>query len=168
MINTTCPPRNSLAMHEGYEARRAARLPEFDLDAFEREGRWGLQLTEFWPDLQTLELIFETFEAKEAQLNDVVTCAKLWAFPFPDGTRLEASNDIQTMRWEGAAYYAYGEQPGWIEPKAPWSKNSPRDVARSLWRRVLGNPEPAENGQKFVTKRLVYRRQKTRDTQDDS
>ena len=78
MINVTDRHETCSAMTEGYEARKDGKQPDFDLDDFEKQGRWGMQFAENWPDLQTLELSLETYAAKEKQLDEVIKCAKRW------------------------------------------------------------------------------------------
>ncbi|OTB09493.1 hypothetical protein M426DRAFT_80170 [Hypoxylon sp. CI-4A] len=66
-------------MLRGYEARKSGRESDLDIDwAYQP---WGAQVSVYWPDLETFELVLETFACKQAQLDDVVKCAKLWTFP---------------------------------------------------------------------------------------
>jgi hypothetical protein len=59
---------------------------------------WGRRIR-LLPDLQLLQFVFETFPAKEDQLNTVVECAKLWKFPLEDRRyELSYSGDVETVK----------------------------------------------------------------------
>ncbi|KAL9061143.1 MAG: hypothetical protein Q9162_000288 [Coniocarpon cinnabarinum] len=162
MINHTQPPHNDMAMDQGREARRKGAEPEFPLDNFEKDGRWGPQIAEFWPNLQTLELVFETFRAKEAQLDDVISAAKLWKFPMQGNAVLECSGDPTLLHWQGAGHYGY-------EHEAPWVLRPPTTLPQtlqaskwSLWSRVTGadaRGQPQDDhGQHFLVRSLMFER----------
>ncbi|KAI1781290.1 hypothetical protein F4818DRAFT_436483 [Hypoxylon cercidicola] len=98
---TTC--NTSLAMIRGREARKEDTEPDFALDNFEKEGRCGSQISEYWPDLSTLEIALETFACKQGQLDCVVDCAKLWTFPLEDGYHLVWDGKVELVNWRGAS-----------------------------------------------------------------
>ncbi|KAI1735320.1 hypothetical protein F4680DRAFT_307367 [Xylaria scruposa] len=163
MINVTDRRETSAAMLEGYEARKQGRQPDFNLDEFEKQGRWGMQFAEYWPDLQTLELVLETYVSKENQLDSVVKCAKLWTFPLNDGKQLEWNGQEEySVRWRGANEYGYDSELGmsWIndqpdahESHTPATQWRPADDDR-------GNLGPA---QEFIMKSLIFTRRRSVD-----
>ncbi|PVI02297.1 hypothetical protein DM02DRAFT_670600 [Periconia macrospinosa] len=64
-----------------------------------RGGTWGAAIGAL-PDLETFELVLETFLPKKKQLETVVECAKTWRFPLK-GTKYElvCDNKIKSMQW---------------------------------------------------------------------
>ena len=160
-INHTKSDRNSRAMLEGWTKRATGiKYPDFDLDDFEKQGRWGAQIQEFWPDLQILELVLETFAAKTKQLARVVECAKLWTFPVSERYELRWNSEEHTTEWQGAALYSY-------EPMALWAIKHPVETGASrkryvpsLIQRVKGSKSKPLNGQRFVVKTVTYERKK--------
>ncbi|KAI1503727.1 hypothetical protein F5X99DRAFT_88603 [Biscogniauxia marginata] len=165
MINTTLATFS--AMGAGYQARRAGQDPDFELDDFEKQGRWGMHFAEFFPDLQTLELVLETFAPKQDQLESVVECAKLWTFPLKDGHHLRWNGKPEsTIRWEGASRYHYGEYTAWI-----WNcsrREASRDENVQLWRQARESSDQPRRGQVFVMKTLVFERQRNSDYEPPS
>ncbi|OAG00828.1 uncharacterized protein CC84DRAFT_1262918 [Paraphaeosphaeria sporulosa] len=75
--------------------RRAGQQTAYD-------GTWGAAIGKL-PDLNTFELILETFFEKKRQLETVVDCAKTWKFPL-EGTPYELACDgkVEDLRWTNA------------------------------------------------------------------
>ncbi|KAI0181253.1 hypothetical protein GGR52DRAFT_567488 [Hypoxylon sp. FL1284] len=158
MVNTTSY-HFVHAMTQGYEARKEGREPEFGLDDFEKQGRWGSLLSEYWPDLKTFNLVLETFACKKDQLDYVVKCAKLWTFPLEDGYHLVWDGKEESLRWRGASYYGYEVREPWIE----MGNTTESGVG-------VGTPiswSPNEDGddasQEFIIKTLTFERRKNED-----
>ncbi|KAI1085483.1 hypothetical protein F5B20DRAFT_518511 [Whalleya microplaca] len=148
------------SMVRGYEARRAGREePDFQLDSFERHVPWGLQFAEYWPDLRTLELVLETFAAKESQLDSVVKCAELWTFPLGDEYRLEWDGNVaSTVRWQGASKYGYEHGSSWFAQQNSGQGGEDKSPALMQWRPV---DETADGGgQYFVIRTLTFERRR--------
>ncbi|KAI0802189.1 hypothetical protein GGR55DRAFT_462267 [Xylaria sp. FL0064] len=166
MINVTDRRETSSAMLEGYEARKERRQPDFDLDEFEKQGRWGMQFAEYWPDLQTLELALETYVMKEKQLDSVVKCAKLWTFPLNEGKLLEWNGEEEsTVRWRGAREYGYDDELGmsWLHDQPNAHESQRKDDPVIQWRPV-SDDEPDEcSAQEFVIKSLIFTRRRSVD-----
>lgn len=61
---------------------------------------WGHTISKL-PDLQTLELVLETFKEKTAQLEHVIDCAKTWCFPIA-GTQFELvwNGKVESIHWK--------------------------------------------------------------------
>lgn len=152
LANTTVSM--SLAMTRGYEARKAGEEPDFGLDNFEKEGRWGKQITEYWPDLTTLELVLETFACKQSQLDYVVECAKLWTFPLEDGYYLVWNGREESLRWRGAPSYGYERGHSWIEEENT-AQNEAQDATVTQW-----GPTSGGVGQDFIIKTLKFERRR--------
>ncbi|KAI0411389.1 hypothetical protein F5X98DRAFT_357336 [Xylaria grammica] len=166
MINVTDRRETSSAMLEGYEARKEGRQPDFNLDEFEKQGRWGMQFAEYWPDLQTLELVLETYVMKESQLDSVVECAKLWTFPLNEGRQLEWNGEEESsIRWRGAREYSYDDELGMSWPnEQPDKHESPsKDIPVTQWRPTVDDKADAGLGQEFVMKSLVFTRRRSVD-----
>ncbi|KAI0142753.1 hypothetical protein GGR57DRAFT_377387 [Xylariaceae sp. FL1272] len=160
MINVTDRQEVSLAMRKGYEARKEGNEPDFNLDDFEKDGRWGMQFAEYWPDLQTLEIVLETYAQKEKQLDSVVECAKLWTFPLNGGSQLQwDGQDEATVRWQGAKQYAFDEELGMCWAKDQSKADSQDDSAPLTRWRPAGDKETM-GGQVFVMKSLVFNKRK--------
>jgi hypothetical protein len=54
------------------------------------------------PDLRSLELVLETFRAKQKQLEDVVDAAKTWVFPLEGGMwELAWDGEVRASGWSG-------------------------------------------------------------------
>ncbi|KAI0406837.1 hypothetical protein F4802DRAFT_78005 [Xylaria palmicola] len=163
MINVTERRETSSAMFEGYAAREEGRQPDFDLDEFEKQGRWGMQFAEYWPDLQTLELVLETYATKENQLDSVVKCAKLWTFPLNGREQLEWDNKAETsVRWLGAHEYGYDR-----ELDMDWTKDHPdacdaqnHETPFTQWRPTTSETDIGPR-QQFVMKSLVFTRRRS-------
>ncbi|KAI1766991.1 hypothetical protein GGR53DRAFT_518626 [Hypoxylon sp. FL1150] len=155
LVNTT--KNEYLAMTRGYEARKEGAEPDFGLDGFEKEGRWGTQITEYWPDLATLELVLETFACKESQLDYVVECAKLWTFPVGNEYRL-VYDGLESVRWRGANAYGYEGSFSWIgeENKA---QSGEQNATVIQWR-PTSDDDDGESPQEFVIKTLKYKRRR--------
>lgn len=153
---------NKTAMERGFTARIRGLTPDFLLDAFEKQGRWGVLLQEFWPDLQVFELAMETFAAKTDQLKHVVECAKLWTFPMEPGYQLQWSGKAETKEWQGAALYGYEPLATWVIERAAGDTAS-KESARSIFRRIKNSkqkPRRPLEGQKFIIKTMTYERRK--------
>ncbi|KAI5925307.1 hypothetical protein F4810DRAFT_659876 [Camillea tinctor] len=163
MANVTFNESRTSSMIAGYEARKEGRDPDFGLDEFEKQGRWGMQLVEFLPDLETLELVLETFAVKEAQLDKVIECAKLWTFPFTDGHHLRWNGKPETtLRWQGAAEYSYDDGDyGWIQKQNRRGTVGGENI--QLLRKQEGDDAPPLDGQVFVIKTLIFRRERDAD-----
>ncbi|KAI8630609.1 hypothetical protein F5Y19DRAFT_463965 [Xylariaceae sp. FL1651] len=167
MINVTDRQATSSAMLEGYEARKEGREPDFELDEFEKQGRWGMHFAEYWPDLQTLELVLETYEGKEKQLDSVVECAKLWTFPLHDGKQLEWNGEEEaSVRWRGAHEYEYDADLGisWTKDQLHTQESRRNDAAVTQWRPTPNHQAETEPGQEFVIKSLVFTRRRSVDS----
>ncbi|KAI1494365.1 hypothetical protein F5X96DRAFT_617617 [Biscogniauxia mediterranea] len=163
MVDTTASTARSSAMMAGYEARKEGRDPDFGLDGFEMQGRWGMQFAEFWPDLETLELVLETFAVKEDQLDKVVECAKLWTFPLEDGHLLRWNGRPETtLRWQGAPEYSYHGFNEWIRDQN--RRGAIGGDGIQLLRQAKGDDGPPPlDGQVFVIKTLIFKRQRVTD-----
>lgn len=162
MINVTDRRETSGAMLEGYEARKEGRQPGFPLDEFEKQGRWGMQFAEYWPDLQTLELVLETYVMKENQLDSVVKCAKLWTFPLNEGKQLEWNGKEEpSVRWRGASEYGYDGELGmsWLNDQ-PYARD---DTPVKQWRPATTNEAHVGRPQEFVMKSLIFTRRRSVD-----
>ncbi|KAI1171172.1 hypothetical protein F4777DRAFT_69319 [Nemania sp. FL0916] len=158
MINVTERHETSTAMLEGYEARKAGQEPNFNLDEFEKQGRWGMQFAEFWPDLKTFELVLETYVAKESQLDSVINCAKLWTFPLGDGKQLVWNGaEESTVRWHGAKEYGYEKNlaMSWPRHQPDTDERQGQDASTLQW-----HPD-GRDGQQFVIKSLIFTRRQT-------
>ncbi|KAI1423332.1 hypothetical protein F5Y12DRAFT_546507 [Xylaria sp. FL1777] len=167
MINVTDRSETSSAMLEGYEARKEGGQPDFRLDDFEKQGRWGMQFAEYWPDLQTLELALETYALKENQLDSVVKCAKLWTFPLDDGKQLQWNGEEESsVRWRGAREYGYDEELGMSWPnEQPDADGSSRNETPVVhWRPATSDNTDAGPAQEFVIKSLIFTRRRSVDT----
>ncbi|KAI1094473.1 hypothetical protein F5B19DRAFT_35061 [Rostrohypoxylon terebratum] len=164
MINVTnlpAKPENSLAMTKGYEQRKLGAEPDFDLDDFEKQGRWGMQIGEYWPDLDTLELVLETFGCKQDQLDKVLDCAKLFKFPLPDGFHLAWSGKEEGFRWRGAEQYEYESPYGtWFEQQNRAQDAGSQDLPFVQW--MPPDVLPAD-GQEFVVRTLIFERRRDTD-----
>ncbi|KAI0204937.1 hypothetical protein F4808DRAFT_412642 [Astrocystis sublimbata] len=164
MINVTDRRETSTAMIEGHEARKMGKEPDFNLDEFEKQGRWGMQFAEHWPDLKTLELVLETYVQKESQLDTVIQCAKLWTFPLNDAKQLEWNGREQTcVRWRGANRYSDDSELG-----LSWPHDKPGSLAShrtpiTQWRPATNDGVEAMPAQEFVTKSLVFSRRSSID-----
>ena len=166
LINFTGSNASARAMAKGLAARTKGKLPNFRLDSFEIHGRWGEHIREFWPDLQRLELVLESFAQKEAQLDNVVAAAKLWTFPVEDGWTLKWDGEVQSMDWQGVALYGYEPQVTWVVNRESQEEERP---VRSWLRRVTSVEKQALDGQRFVVRRMVYVRKKaTTEEEEDS
>ncbi|KAJ8116008.1 hypothetical protein ONZ43_g4533 [Nemania bipapillata] len=162
MINVTDRRETSGAMLEGFAARTEGRQPDFKLDAFEKQGRWGMQFAEFWPDLQTLELVLETYAMKEKQLDSVVKCAKLWVFPLHDGRQLEWNGKEEArVRWRGASEYGYDAELGMSWPSES-SAALGEETPAIQWRPTTNDTQSGP-AQEFVMKSLVFTRRRSVD-----
>ncbi|KAI1329666.1 hypothetical protein F5Y16DRAFT_364972 [Xylariaceae sp. FL0255] len=168
MINVTDRRETCTAMRTGYEARLSSgghQQPDFNLDTFEEQGRWGTHFAEYWPDLQTLELVLETYGCKEEQLDAVIKCAKLWTFPL-DGSQLAWNGTAESVtRWRGAREYACDSELSmeWIAElwaEAP-SKRCKDDELDTQWHPHVKHQ--SEDGQEFVVKSLVFTRRQSFD-----
>lgn len=172
MINVTQRRETSGAMLEGFMAREEGREPDFNLDEFEKQGRWGMQFAEHWPDLQTFELVLETYAAKEQQLDTVVRCAKRWTFPLRDGgeeLRWDGTPE-SSVHWRGATEYTYDAELGMAWPQASRIRDQERAQAKDApeitrWRPAVAadGTDPTMTGQEFVIKSLVFTRRRTAD-----
>ncbi|KAI1290714.1 hypothetical protein F5Y03DRAFT_53923 [Xylaria venustula] len=166
MINVTDRRETSSAMLEGYEARKEGRQPDFHLDEFEKQGRWGMQFAEYWPDLQTLEVVLESYVMKENQLDSVVKCAKLWTFPLDDGKQLEWNGEQESsVRWRGAREYAYDDELGmsWPKDQPDTDLSRTKDAPVVQWRPASDDTVDADAGQEFVVKSLIFTRRRSVD-----
>ncbi|XXG96899.1 hypothetical protein Hte_003190 [Hypoxylon texense] len=160
MANVT-DDRMCLAMTQGYEARKAGEEPDFGLDNFEKEGRWGRQITEYWPDLATLELVLETFACKQSQLDYVVECAKLWTFPLEDGYHLVWDGTNESLRWRGAPSYRYDRWLPWVKAENK-AQNVAQDATEIQW-----GPTSDGAGQEFIIKTLKFARRKNEERTEE-
>ncbi|KAI1213539.1 uncharacterized protein F4807DRAFT_411557 [Annulohypoxylon truncatum] len=164
MINVTdlpARPANSLAMTMGYEARKSGNEPDFELDDFEKQGRWGMQVGEYWPDLTTLELVLETFACKQDQLDYVAKCARLWTFPLPDGFHLAWNGKEEVFTWQGAHEYSYeGPYNAWIQEQN--GVRGPETEVPPLIQWLPADVRPVD-GQMFVVRTLVFERRRDPD-----
>ncbi|KAI1463298.1 uncharacterized protein F4812DRAFT_250668 [Daldinia caldariorum] len=162
MINVTRlwgRPGNYTAMTKGYEARKAGEEPDFQLDDFEKQGRWGMQVGEYCPDLTTLDLILETFFCKRNQLNYVAQCAKLWTFPLEDGFHLVWNGKEEAVRWRGAQSYKYERGQDWFT-----TENVPGRIEAQGYTKIRWGdyPDASEdsNRQEFVMRTLTFERRR--------
>ncbi|KAI1448507.1 hypothetical protein F5Y02DRAFT_310460 [Annulohypoxylon stygium] len=164
MINVThlpAKPENSLAMVKGYEQRKLGAEPDFDLDDFEKQGRWGMQIGEYWPDLNTLELVLETFGCKQDQLDNVSKCAKLFKFPLPDGYHLAWSGKEEAFRWRGSHAYGYeSSYDDWFEQQNRVLSPETQDPPLIQWMPPGALPD---DGQEFVVRTLIFERRRDSD-----
>ncbi|TGJ81104.1 hypothetical protein E0Z10_g7667 [Xylaria hypoxylon] len=166
MINVTDRRETSSAMLEGYEARKEGRELDFSLDEFEKQGRWGMQFAEYWPDLQTLELVLETYVIKENQLDSVVKCAKLWTFPLNDGKQLEWNGKKESStRWCGAHEYSYDNdlEVSWPNDPLEAHVSQSKDTPAVQWRPTTDDETDVGPGQEFVMKSLIFTRRRSVD-----
>lgn len=87
-------------MRQLADERRAGRDPLFG-DQAPHHSTWAKVVGQF-PDLQTLELVLETFAEKQQQLENVVECAKTWNFHI-DNTqyKLVWNGEVEASRWNG-------------------------------------------------------------------
>ncbi|KAI1457794.1 hypothetical protein F4805DRAFT_427378 [Annulohypoxylon moriforme] len=163
MINVThlsAQAENGLAMKRGYEARKAGNEPDFGLDDFEKQGRWGMQIGEYWPDLTTLELVLETFGCKQDQLDYVAECAKLWTFPLPDSFHLAWSGE-DAYRWQGAGAYGYeGPYSTWFEEQNKARIPEGGDPPLIQWMPADARPV---DGQEFIVRKITFERRRDPD-----
>ncbi|KAH9904192.1 hypothetical protein F4778DRAFT_85715 [Xylariomycetidae sp. FL2044] len=118
--STTLFGINASSMATGYAARQQGREPDFELDDFERKGCWGPAVGEFWPDLQTLQLVMDTYVEKIDELDVVVNSAKLWTFP--QSAEGEEERDGFVLAWDGH------------EPVTTWWRDVKVDNVRLEWR----------------------------------
>ncbi|KAI1821086.1 hypothetical protein F4861DRAFT_486355 [Xylaria intraflava] len=163
MINVTDRRDTSAAMLAGYEARKEGREPDFGLDEFEKQGRWGMQFEEYWPDIQTLELVLETYAAKERQLDTVVECAKLWTFPLCDGKQLQwDGREKPGVRWRGGHKYRSDAEIGMAWANDGFDERGVRDEDDVFtgWHPDVDKENGERPGQEFVMKSLAFRRQR--------
>ncbi|KAI1342505.1 hypothetical protein F5Y15DRAFT_413011 [Xylariaceae sp. FL0016] len=163
MIHTTASLATAPAMNEGYAARQAGREPEFGLDSFEKPGRWGTQITEFWPDLQVLELVLETFIQKKSQLDAIIECAKLWTFALPEGYQLEwDQRPVSTIRWRGAMTFGYLDPT--VKAWAEINLESPDPEAEKIplldWRRGNNSIGHGSHYHEAIIHTMVFKRRK--------
>ncbi|KAI0013562.1 hypothetical protein F4779DRAFT_562207 [Xylariaceae sp. FL0662B] len=158
MVDTTLPKFNSMLW--GYRARKEGKTPDFRLDSFERLIPWGTQFAEYWPDLQTLDLVLETFVQKQGQLDFVVECARLWTFPLGDDQyRLEwDGKEAPAVKWQGASTYGYERGFSWLTEQNNEQGNGRKDPAMARWTPV---DETADDGQQFIIRTLTFERRKT-------
>ncbi|KAF3063604.1 hypothetical protein GL218_01359 [Daldinia childiae] len=162
MINVTDlwkRPANYLAMTKGYEARKAGNEPDFQLDDFEKQGRWGSQIREYWPDLTTLELVLETFSCKKNQLDNVVQCAKLWTFPLEDGFHLAWNGKEELIRWRGAQSYKY-EHYDWFRAHNVPQATEAQSSEAIQWRPSQRSSRSDKNSQEFIIQTLTFERKR--------
>ncbi|KAK5635349.1 hypothetical protein RRF57_011061 [Xylaria bambusicola] len=161
MINVTDRHETCSAMLKGYEARKEGKEPDFDLDEFEKQGRWGMQFAEYWPDLQTLELALETYAAKENQLDEVIKCAKLWTLPLDDGKQLKWNGEeASSVQWRGARQYGYDDELGmsWPIEQSDSTGSSRKDTPAAQWRPTTNDTNDIGPAQEFVIKSLIFTR----------
>ncbi|KAI1801909.1 hypothetical protein F4811DRAFT_555407 [Daldinia bambusicola] len=162
MINVTRlwgRPENYSAMTKGYEARKAGEEPDFQLDDFEKQGRWGTQIGEYWPDLTTLDLVLETFFCKRDQLNYVAQCAKLWTFPLEDGFHLAWNGKEEAVQWRGAQSYRYERHQDWFKTENVPGGTEAQGYTKIRWRQSPDTSEDGE-GQEFVIRTLTFERKR--------
>lgn len=75
--------------------REAGRHPRLDSQS------WGAHVVSTLPDLEKLELVLETFEARKEELERVVQCAKMWRFGFGDGGEAGEKKKKWALVWDG-------------------------------------------------------------------
>ncbi|KAI1476851.1 hypothetical protein F4774DRAFT_420480 [Daldinia eschscholtzii] len=163
MINVThlwSRPENFSAMTTGYESRKAGEEPDFGLDDFEKQGRWGLQVKEYWPDLTTLDLVLETFSCKKTQLDYVTQCAKLWTFPLENGFHLVWNGKEEAIRWRGARSYEYEDHQDWFRNENVPRDTEAQDSTKIQWRPSPSNDEDDRESQEFVIRTLTFERKR--------
>ncbi|KAF2812957.1 uncharacterized protein BDZ99DRAFT_568237 [Mytilinidion resinicola] len=85
---------------------------------------WGVALSRDFPGLKELEMVFESFRAKKAQLEEVVRCAETWEFGMGEEFVLRCVG-VERGSWEG----------GEVERKVEWQRG-PFEVTVVRWRRV--------------------------------
>ncbi|KAI1375844.1 hypothetical protein F4677DRAFT_102441 [Hypoxylon crocopeplum] len=161
MINTThfSKPYNCLAMVAGHDERICGREPEFEMNEEEKLGCWGTKFKEYWPDLTELKLVLETMSFKENQLEDVVTCAKLWTFPLDDEYHLAWNGRVETTtRWQGGVAYPYGCDVEWLD-----IENSARIKSWDSTLRQWTTRKVSQCGYVFVVRALTYERKRNKD-----
>lgn len=161
MMNITDRRDTSSAMEKGYEARKEGQQPDFNLDDFEKLGRWGMQFAEHWPDLQQLELALEMYDIKEDQLDSVIKCAKIWTFPLGEGRWLEWDGRKESIvRWRGAPRYDYDDALGleWVNDRVPTRETRKDNTPLIRWRPEDNDDLEEGCGQEFVMKSLVFTR----------
>ncbi|CAJ2513105.1 Uu.00g012240.m01.CDS01 [Anthostomella pinea] len=163
-IHTTCHDHS--AMLRGYEARKAGMEVDSGLDDFKKPRRWGQpgwgdQIALYWPDLETLELVLETFAQKQSQLETVISCAKLWQFPVERGYRLEwDGKEESTVRWQGANKYDYEYQSPWVDARYGHTDPEKSHNRLTRWRPRSEHVDELSLGQVFIIKTLTFRRRK--------
>ncbi|KAI8962815.1 hypothetical protein F5Y11DRAFT_321697 [Daldinia sp. FL1419] len=166
MINVTNlwrRPDNYLAMEKGYEARKAGNEPDFGLDDFEKQGRWGSQIKDYWPDLKSLELVLETFSCKKSQLDHVAQCAKLWTFPVEDGFHLVWDGKEEITRWRGAESYDYEHHQDWFTTQNVSQSVEGRNPKVARWRPYRDIEGSDVDGQEFIIQTLTFNRKGVED-----
>ncbi|KAI0145766.1 hypothetical protein F4776DRAFT_607879 [Hypoxylon sp. NC0597] len=153
---------NTLPMTRGYEARKAGHEPDFG----EKQGGWGLQIGEHWPDLTTLELVLETFACKKEQLDYVVQCAKLWTFPSEDGFHLCWNGKEDAVRWRGAESYSHYEMEppwsnfrSWYKMENTFRRTEAQDSTLIKWRPTTED-DAADEAQEFVIHTLIFEKRR--------
>lgn len=165
MINSTHIAAHRLPMTMGYEARKAGKEPDFGLDEFEKQGRWGLHVGEYWPDLTTLKLVLETFMFKKDQLDYVIECAKLWNFPLGDGYHLVWDGTEEAFRWRGASSY-YNRNPRSSEGNS--SRNfEAQDPPVIRWRPEIQNGCDPGDAQEFIVQTMTFKRRRISEYRTD-
>ncbi|KAI1384848.1 uncharacterized protein F4822DRAFT_433387 [Hypoxylon trugodes] len=164
VTNLAAQPENSLAMTRGYEARLSGKEPDFDLEGFEKLGRWGFQIQEYWPDLTKLDLVLETFACKQNQLDYVIKCAKLWKFPVEQGYHLVWNGKDEVTRWLGAHSYQYEMGRSWFKEQNRARKDDNPDLPPKLKWRPAGayDGDPAD-AQEFIIRTLTFERKRDED-----
>jgi hypothetical protein len=70
-------------------------------DAALKTQGWGNAIYTLLPDIKSLELVLETFNVKEAQLDSVAECAQTWEFPISGRkeTTLIWDGEVVEKRW---------------------------------------------------------------------
>ncbi|KAI5860033.1 hypothetical protein GGS23DRAFT_607225 [Durotheca rogersii] len=158
MMNTTVSNPAIRLMTQGNEARKQGQEPDFGLDDFEKEGRWGPQITTYWPSLETLDLVLETFSCKEDQLDYVVECAKLWTFPLEDSYVLTWDGNVDKTRWRGASSYEYEYDAPWAPEQNRGANVESGDYSATRWKRMRNYETWPNRSQEFVVRTIRYER----------
>ncbi|KAI4689074.1 hypothetical protein J4E81_007791 [Alternaria sp. BMP 2799] len=83
------------AMRLRAEQRKAGRHPRLNPQS------WGAHVVSALPDLKTLELVLETFEARKEELERVVQYAKMWRFGFGGDGEEEGEGKEWALVWDG-------------------------------------------------------------------
>ena len=83
------------AMRLRAERRKAGRHPRLHSQS------WGAHVVSALPDLKTLELVLETFEARKEELERVVQYAKMWRFGFGGDGEEEGKGKEWALVWDG-------------------------------------------------------------------